>query len=46
MVMAHVKEIRELAKKFAPEQIEKCITQELETGENICLRGLSTEKTV
>jgi hypothetical protein len=30
-----IKEIRELAKKYSPEQIERCITQQLETGENV-----------
>ncbi|HAK88698.1 MAG TPA: hypothetical protein DHV16_07515 [Nitrospiraceae bacterium] len=32
----HVSEIRELAKKFAPEQIENCITQQMQEGMNIC----------
>ena len=39
-------EIRELAKKFTPEQIDGCITQQLDTGKNICLRDKSTEKVV
>lgn len=35
-----VKEIRELAKKFTPEEIEDCIKQHLEVGTNICeVRG-------
>lgn len=38
-----VKEIREIAKKFTPEQIEGCITQQIETGKNICIE---TEDTV
>jgi len=41
-----IEEIRELAGKFSPEQIEGCITQQIETGENICLRDESTEKVV
>lgn len=41
--MADVKEIRELAKRFTPEEIESCITQQLETGKNVCLRNPSTE---
>ena len=41
-----IKEIRELAKKFHPEQIEGCITQQLETGENVCLRGGSAEEMI
>jgi hypothetical protein len=31
-----VKEIRELAKKFSPEEIETCIKQQLEEGTNVC----------
>jgi phosphoribosyl-ATP pyrophosphohydrolase len=41
-----VREIKELAKKFSPEQIEGCIGQELETGANVCLRDESSEKVV
>ena len=41
-----VRDIRELAKKFTPEQIEGCIAQQIETGQNICLRGKSAEKIV
>lgn len=32
----HIKEIRELAKRFTPEQIEDCIAQQIEDGMNIC----------
>ncbi|MBI5212905.1 MAG: hypothetical protein HY957_05975 [Nitrospirae bacterium] len=32
----HIREIRKLAKKFAPEQIEDCITQQMQEGANIC----------
>ena len=32
----HIREIRKLAKKFAPEQIEDCITQQMREGVNIC----------
>ncbi len=38
-----VKEIKELAKRFTPEQIEGCITQQLETGKNVCLKNPSAE---
>ncbi|HBG93319.1 MAG: hypothetical protein A3J81_03475 [Nitrospirae bacterium RIFOXYB2_FULL_43_5] len=41
-----VREIKELAKKFTPEQIERCIMQQIETGENICLRNESAEKII
>ncbi|MEW6585222.1 MAG: hypothetical protein AB1442_06375 [Nitrospirota bacterium] len=33
-----VKQIREIAKKYTPEQIEGCITQQIETGGNVCLK--------
>lgn len=41
-----IKEIKELIKKFSPKQIEGCITQQIETGENICLRDASSEKII
>jgi hypothetical protein len=41
--VADVKEIRELAKRFTPEEIESCITEQLETGKNVCLRNPSAE---
>ncbi len=31
-----VKEVRELAKRFTPEEIESCIKQQLQEGTNIC----------
>ncbi|MGQ9571103.1 MAG: DUF6952 family protein [Thermodesulfovibrionales bacterium] len=31
-----IKEIRELAKRFTPDEIESCIQQQLKEGENIC----------
>ncbi len=35
--MADLKTIREIAKKFDPDQIEGCIIMQLETGKNVCL---------
>lgn len=32
----HIREIKELAQKFTPEQIETCIMQQLKEGQNIC----------
>jgi len=32
----YIKEIRELATRFTPEQIEGCIIQQIEEGTNIC----------
>ena len=41
-----IKEIRELARRFSPEQIEQCIGQQIETGANVCLRDEATEKII
>jgi len=43
---ADIGEIKEIAKKFTPEQIESCITQQIDTGENICLKTESAEKII
>lgn len=42
----NISEIREIAKRFTPEQIEGCITQQIETGKNICLINESSEKII
>ncbi|HBR20993.1 MAG TPA: hypothetical protein DD713_00245 [Nitrospiraceae bacterium] len=41
-----IREIKALAKKFTPEQIEGCITQQIKTGQNVCLRDKSAEKII
>ena len=41
-----IREIRDLAKRFTPEEIEGCISQQLETGENACLRDESSERVI
>jgi len=41
-----LKEIKELSKRFSPEEIEGCITQQIETGQNICLRDESSERII
>ncbi len=41
-----IKEIKEIAKKFSPKQIEACITQQVDTGENICLKTESAEQII
>lgn len=41
-----IKEIRQLAKKYSPEQIEECIRQQMEQGENVCLKDDNTEEIV
>jgi len=39
-----IREIRELAKKYTPEQIESCITEQLETGKNECVKNPTAEQ--
>jgi hypothetical protein len=41
-----IKEIKEIAKRFSPEQIDGCITQQIDTGENVCLMDESAEKII
>jgi hypothetical protein len=41
-----IKEIRELAQRFSPGQIEQCIGQQIETGTNFCLRDETKEKII
>ncbi|MFO0753750.1 MAG: hypothetical protein U0411_10565 [Thermodesulfovibrionales bacterium] len=41
-----MKEIKEIAKKFSPEQIEGCIHQQIRTGTNTCLDSRPTEEIV
>ncbi len=41
--MGDFREIRELANKYTPDEIEGCITQQLETGKNICLTDQTSE---
>ncbi|MEW5744929.1 MAG: hypothetical protein AB1805_05785 [Nitrospirota bacterium] len=41
-----VKEIKELAKKYTPDQIERCITQQLETGANVCIDSRPAEEII
>ena len=38
-----IKEIRELARRFTPEEIESCISQQLREGENVCVAGPTEE---
>lgn len=32
-----IKEIKELAKRFSPEEISACLSEQMETGSNVCL---------
>jgi len=43
---AAIREVRELAKKFTPEEIESCIKQHLEEGTNICEVKGAIEKVI
>ena len=38
--------IKEIAQKYTPEQIEGCITQQIETGQNICLTDAISGKII
>lgn len=41
-----ISEIKDLARRFTPEEIEGCITDQLERGKNVCIRNESTEKII
>lgn len=41
-----ISEIKEIAKRFTPEQIENCINQQIESGTNICLKDDSSERII
>lgn len=41
-----IKQIKDIAKKYTPEQIEGCITQQIETGKNICLADETSERII
>lgn len=42
----NIKEIRRLAKKFSPKEIENCISQQLEDGTNACEIEDTTEEVI
>ncbi|MBF0337227.1 MAG: hypothetical protein SFH39_11465 [Candidatus Magnetobacterium sp. LHC-1] len=41
-----LKEVRELANKFTPQEIETCITQQLQEGINECKMGGPTDHVI
>jgi len=41
-----IKQIKVIANNYTPEQIEGCITQQIETGKNICLKDENSEKII
>ena len=41
-----LKQIKNIAQKYTPEEIENCITQQVDTGKNVCLTDERSEKIV
>ncbi|KPK46230.1 MAG: hypothetical protein AMK74_00830 [Nitrospira bacterium SM23_35] len=41
-----IKHIREITKKYTPEQIEGCISDQIEQGKNVCLTDETSEKII
>lgn len=42
--MGHnISEIKRLAFRYSPDEIEFCITEQLEKGHNVCIRGKGSE---
>jgi|WetSurSiteA1Bulk_404760.scaffolds.fasta_scaffold73915_1 hypothetical protein len=42
-VFMNVKQIKEITLKYTAEQIEGCITQQIDTGQNVCLTDKQSE---
>lgn len=41
-----ISEIRQLAERFTAEDLELCINQQLQTGDNLCIKGSHTEQVI
>jgi hypothetical protein len=41
-----LRQIKDIAQRYTPEEIEGCITQQVETGKNICLTDDRSEKII
>lgn len=41
-----IKHIREIARKFSPEEIESCISDQLVNGKNVCHTDATSEKII
>ncbi|MBF0345281.1 MAG: hypothetical protein HQL06_13760 [Nitrospirae bacterium] len=41
-----LKEVRDLANRFTPQEIDTCITQQLQEGINECKMGLTTDHVI
>lgn len=44
--MGDFREIKEIANRYTPEEIEGCITQQIETGRNICLTDATSQRII
>ncbi len=41
-----MKQIKDIAQRYTPEEIENCLTQQVDTGKNVCLSDAKSEKIV
>jgi hypothetical protein len=41
-----LKQIKDIAQRYSPEEIEGCISQQVETGQNTCLTDEHSEKII
>jgi DNA polymerase III delta prime subunit len=41
-----VAEIRQIASRYSPEEIEHCIAEQLQRGQNICIRGRPAQEII
>ncbi len=41
-----IKEVRQLAKRFTPEELESCIQQQMNEGTNVCKMSGPTEQVI
>ncbi len=41
-----IKQIKNIAQKYTPDEIEGCITQQVESGKNVCLTDDNSEKII
>ena len=41
-----IAQIKDIAQKYTPDEIEGCITQQVESGKNVCLTDENSEKII
>jgi hypothetical protein len=41
-----LRQIKDIAQRYTPEEIENCITQQVDSGENVCLSNVESERIV